>query len=37
MDKLAHEEEKGGTGRDKLIAAAFGPGITMETVVLTKA
>lgn len=37
MDKLAHEQGKGETGRDKLIAAAFGPGITMEMVVLTKA
>jgi type III polyketide synthase len=37
MDNLAHEDEKCETRRDKLIAAAFGPGITMEMVVLTKA
>ncbi|KAJ5725819.1 thiolase-like protein, partial [Penicillium malachiteum] len=37
MDKLAYEQRTGEAGRDKLIAAAFGPGITMELVVLAKA
>jgi len=37
IKELAAEEITAGTGRDKVIAAAFGPGITIEMAVIARA
>jgi type III polyketide synthase len=36
IKELADEEKATGTGRDKVVVAAFGPGITIEMAVMAR-